>query len=135
MGSLAEILALARKKPLAAVLACSLSLAATAWMALALADYYRLPESSFWGSLVALAPEQLLPRLLITALFLVFGGYAQWVIIRRSRAPHTIFGPETLYRTLLNTTPEAVLIADVDGSISFISLYISIISCFSTKGS
>ncbi len=121
MGSLAEIMALARKKPVVAILACSLSLAVTAWVALALADYYRVPESSFFENLFALAPHQLIPRLLITALFLIFGGYGQWVMIRRSRSLHSIFEPDVLYQTLLNTTPEAVLITNVDGSISFIS--------------
>jgi two-component system cell cycle sensor histidine kinase/response regulator CckA len=107
-------------RPFVAVVSCSLVLGITAWLALSLAEYFRTETGNYLHILIGLASQTVTPRLVITALFMVLGGYLEWVIVR-SRVGKDVFKPNNLYHALLNTTPEAVIIADPEGIIKFVS--------------
>ncbi len=121
MGLLKTRKSLNRRKQLAGLLVDGLLLATAAWISSSFVEYYRAPDNSFLNTLLGLSAGSLYPRIIITTVFALTGLYVEWLLIRRSRRAPYRANPDVLYRNLLNTTPDAVLMTDPDGIITFIS--------------
>ncbi len=110
-----------QKKHSKVLLVSSIVLAGAAWLALSIFEYTRSADDSFVDILITLKPESLWPRLILSILFVVLGIGAEWFISKRTRSNLDIFRSETLYKTLLATTPGAVVIMNLNGEVTFIS--------------
>jgi PAS domain S-box-containing protein len=76
-------------------------------------------DVNFFQRLMGPGRSEIISRLVILCLFIIFGSHAQYTINKRKMAETALRGSEERYRRIVETTPDGYYEVDINGNYSY----------------